>query len=240
MTEIIQLISGPRNISTALMYSFLNRADTTAVDEPFYAYYLKKYFVDYHPGRQEILESQNSNPQKVIEEVLFAERPENYLFVKNMAHHMIGFDYSYSKQVRNIFLIRNPRHLITSFAKVIEHPTGVDIGIEREYELFEEMKNNDSPIAVIDSGELLKNPINVLNKLCQQIQIPWDEDMLEWLPGKRKEDGAWAKYWYESVHKSTKFQKQKSSENPLEDRLIPLLEEVKPYYDLLFNEAIKA
>ena len=36
---IINLISGPRNISTALMYSFAQRSDCQVWDEPFYANY---------------------------------------------------------------------------------------------------------------------------------------------------------------------------------------------------------
>ena len=39
---IIFMWSGPRNLSTALMRSFENRNDTKVIDEPFYAYYLKK------------------------------------------------------------------------------------------------------------------------------------------------------------------------------------------------------
>jgi len=35
----INLWSSPRNVSTALMYSFAQRLDTTVVDEPLYAYY---------------------------------------------------------------------------------------------------------------------------------------------------------------------------------------------------------
>ena len=38
---IIAMWSGPRNLSTALMRSFAQRADTAAWDEPFYAAYLK-------------------------------------------------------------------------------------------------------------------------------------------------------------------------------------------------------
>ena len=37
----IAMWSGPRNISTAMMRSWGNRADTVVVDEPFYAYYLR-------------------------------------------------------------------------------------------------------------------------------------------------------------------------------------------------------
>lgn len=36
----IAMWSGPRNLSTAMMYAFGNRADTRVVDEPFYGAYL--------------------------------------------------------------------------------------------------------------------------------------------------------------------------------------------------------
>ena len=34
----INLWSGPRNVSTAVMYAFRERSDTSVVDEPLYAY----------------------------------------------------------------------------------------------------------------------------------------------------------------------------------------------------------
>ena len=45
----IAMWSGPRNISTAMMRAWGNRDDTFVVDEPFYAFYLKKTGAD-HPG----------------------------------------------------------------------------------------------------------------------------------------------------------------------------------------------
>ena len=48
------LWSGPRNVSTALLYSFAQRADTRAVDEPLYAHYLRVSGAD-HPGRDAVL-----------------------------------------------------------------------------------------------------------------------------------------------------------------------------------------
>ena len=41
MTVRINLWSGPRNVSTALMYSFAQRSDTAVVDEPLYGHYLR-------------------------------------------------------------------------------------------------------------------------------------------------------------------------------------------------------
>ena len=57
--------SGPRNISTAMMYSFANRSDFEAVDEPFYASYLNYTGLN-HPMREDILSSQSTDPREVI------------------------------------------------------------------------------------------------------------------------------------------------------------------------------
>ena len=59
MATKICLWSSPRNVSTALMYSFAQRSDTTVFDEPLYAHYLKESGV-IHPGREEVLLEQEN------------------------------------------------------------------------------------------------------------------------------------------------------------------------------------
>jgi hypothetical protein len=56
--------SGPRNISTAMMRAWENRADTVVVDEPFYACYLLETGVD-HPGREDVLAAQSTDRAEV-------------------------------------------------------------------------------------------------------------------------------------------------------------------------------
>lgn len=61
----IALWSGPRNLSTALMYSFINRGDCKAYDEPLFGYFLKQTGV-WRPSRDEVmntfeLDSKKSN-----------------------------------------------------------------------------------------------------------------------------------------------------------------------------------
>ena len=63
--------------------------------------------------------------------------------------------------------------------------------------------------------------------------------MLHWEAGPRKEDGIWAKYWYANVHKSTGFEKQKTSDRPLPDHLLPLYQEAMKFYEPLFEKSIK-
>ncbi len=57
--------SGPRNLSTALMRSFENRKDTNVLDEPFYAYYLKKTNSK-HPMKNEIIKQYPNSQNKRI------------------------------------------------------------------------------------------------------------------------------------------------------------------------------
>ena len=47
----IAMWSGPRNLSTALMYAFAARGDCAVWDEPFYAAYLAATGID-HPMRE--------------------------------------------------------------------------------------------------------------------------------------------------------------------------------------------
>lgn len=237
--KYIHLISGPRNISTALMYSFGNRLDCNVIDEPFYAYYLSKYGVD-HPGRNEVIASQSTHASQVVDSIFNREKERSVLFIKNMAHHLNGFDYSFIDRCTNLFLIRDPRFLINSFAKVITHPTADDLGLRREYEIYKELDRQGlENRVVIDSGELLKDPPKYISLLCDRLDIPMDNDMLSWVAGPRKEDGVWAKHWYGKVHTSTGFVTQSSSSPQLDSALTDVYNEVKEYYDFLYDKALK-
>ncbi len=69
-TVRICLWSGPRNISTALMYSFAQREDTLVLDEPLYAHYLassEKELVERHPVAQVVLDTMENDGAKVVE-----------------------------------------------------------------------------------------------------------------------------------------------------------------------------
>ena len=65
---IINMWSGPRNISTAMMRSFENRKDTDVIDEPFYAYYLKKTKLK-HPMYKEIIARYETDYNLIIDRI---------------------------------------------------------------------------------------------------------------------------------------------------------------------------
>lgn len=235
--KVLNLISGPRNISTALMYSFAQRPDTRVIDEPFYAAYLKKTGVD-HPGKEEVMAAQPVNEEDVFEQIMALSRL-SVVFIKNMAHHMETMDKRLPFETTDIFLIRNPYQIIASYAQVIEKPTMRDIGLKFQFDLFaRQLAKGNSP-AVIDSNVLLEAPDLVLSSLCNHIGLPFNADMLSWKPGPKPYDGVWAKYWYTNVHQSDSFRKQETSTRDLPANLIGLYEEALEYYEKLLPYIIR-
>src|SRR5690554_6524203 len=229
----ISLWSGPRNISTALMYSFAQRPGTIVVDEPLYGFYLNRSDAkNYHPGADEILRTMETNGLKVVESMI-SRTDSPVLFYKNMTHHLPGLDRDFLSQLVNIILTRDPKEMLPSYADVIETPTIEDVGYRMHVELFEELRSKDIPMIVVDSADILKDPKSYLKKLCEAIGIPFDPAMLSWEAGPRPEDGCWAPYWYKNVHKSTGFQPYTPKTKPFPEHLRPLLDECKPYYELL-------
>jgi hypothetical protein len=60
----IAMWSGPRNLSTALMYSFAARGDCAVWDEPFYAAYLRETGIA-HPMAAKIIAENAADPARV-------------------------------------------------------------------------------------------------------------------------------------------------------------------------------
>ena len=83
----IAMWSGPRNISTAMMYSFGNRADCIAWDEPFYAFSLVHHGND-HPMRDDIVAANSSDFDQLVGACLAAPAKPVF-YQKHMTHHML-------------------------------------------------------------------------------------------------------------------------------------------------------
>lgn len=240
--KVINLISGPRNISTALMYSFAQRDDFNVLDEPFYGFYLKNTTTEInHPSTTEILQTMDLKEEVVVESIRSLSGLKN-VFVKGMAHHYLSEKPHYILDWENIILIRRPEKIIRSFSKIIDNPKLADIGLKKASELFIFLKENNKTPIVIDSDELLVDPKRYLKQLCKKVNIPFSEKMLTWQKGGIPEDGVWAQHWYANVHNSEGFQKKIQSQKPEEElpkALKPLLEESMPYYNTLKKHILK-
>ena len=84
----IAMWSGPRNLSTAMMYAFGNRPDFGVWDEPFYAAYLARSGTD-HPMRAEIIAAHEADPAKVAARCSAPQQSGKHFYMKHMALHML-------------------------------------------------------------------------------------------------------------------------------------------------------
>ena len=232
--------SGPRNISTAMLRSWGNRADTAVIDEPFYAHYLDQTKYD-HPGADKVIATYDTDWQKVVKQVT-GDNPDNksIWYQKHMTHHMLDhIDKSWMAQVTNCFLIRDPSRMIVSFAKVIPNPELDQMGLKQQVDIFHYIRERTGEIPpVISARDVLQNPRKTLSKLCDAIDIPFDEAMLQWEAGKRETDGVWAEYWYASVEKSTAFAPYHDDDTPVPEHLESLVDECQDLYNQMAQYCI--
>jgi hypothetical protein len=224
--------SGPRTVSTALMRAWENRPDTVVVDEPLYAFYLATTGLD-HPGRDEVIASQPANWRAVLRALAEDTLPPGagIYYQKHMTHHLLpSVDRAALAPLRHAFLIRDPRAVLASYARVSSAPTLDDLGLRQQAEIFEEFGG-----PVLDSADLLGAPEAALRALCAALGVPFSAAMLSWPPGPRDSDGVWARYWYDSVRRSTGFVPVTASPEPaaLDPVLEPLAEQCLPYYKRL-------
>ena len=220
----ICLWSGPRNVSTALMYSFAQRGDTRVVDEPLYAHYLRVSGAP-HPGREAVLAAQESDGDKVVRDVILGPSDRPVLFMKQMAHHLVALDLSFVDRTTNVILIRDPRQMLPSLQNQVPDPTVTDTGLRSQSDLLRDLRRRGQEPPVLDSRELLLDPRSVLGKLCERLGVAFDEAMLGWEAGARLEDGVWAPHWYHNIHRSTGFQPYVAKTEPFPDELEELLTE---------------
>ena len=235
MTRRIAMWSGPRNLSTAMMRSFASRSDTFVADEPFYGCFLKTSGAD-RPMRAEVLAAMDCDWRSVMAS-LRGEAPDGspIWYQKHMWHHMVGsIGYDDFAGFTHAFLIRKPERMIASYLRKRESAAFEDFGLERQLEFFErEADRLGHAPPVIDAGDVLMNPQNVLPRLCEELAIPWDIAMLSWRPGPRETDGPWAPHWYGAVEASTGFGPPETDHVELTEEGQRLADRCRPYYDRL-------
>ena len=88
--------------------------------------------------------------------------------------------------MKNILFIRDPKQIISSYAQVRPDVNMQDIGIAKQWELYNQLTENNLHCVVLDSNEILKSPEKVLRDLCSAIDIRFDKAMLHWPAGPKK------------------------------------------------------
>ena len=233
--------SGPRNLSTALMRSFGNRADCFVTDEPLYAHYLKVTGLA-HPGADEVIATHENDWRRAVA-WLTGPVPEGKAvwYQKHMTHHLLPMiERDWLAQLTHCFLLRDPREVLPSLDAKFARPSFAETGMAQQWEIFEFVQRTTGAVPpVIDAADLLHDPQAVLTLLCERLGLDFQASMLHWPAGRRATDGVWAKHWYHSVEKSTGFGAERGGGTKLAPHLQPLLEQCLPYYEKLHAHRLR-
>lgn len=232
MTLRINMWSSPRNLSTAMMYSWRERADTTVFDEPIYAHYLR-VTGRRHPGDDDVLAAQDNDGNAVVRDLMLAPYDTPIVFFKQMAKHLVQMDRSFLPQFRNVLLTRAPHDMLTSLQVQLPDTTIDDTGFPEMMEILDALLEAGEEPIVIDTRILLSDPQPVLAELCTRLGIEFDAAMLTWPAGPKPEDGVWAPHWYHGVHTSTGWQPYVPKDADLLADVVPVLEQAMPMYERL-------
>jgi hypothetical protein len=234
--------SGPRNLSTALMRSFSSRPDTAVSDEPFYAAYLRRTGYD-HPSCEEILASQPDDWKEVAHNLSEGSAPfpcalwMQKQMSKHMLPEMLG---DWLLKMDHVFLLRDPRRVITSYLKVIPEMSISDTGLPWQTTLmnFIQEKTDHTP-PVIRAEDLRLSPEATLRSLCAALNLEWNDAMLSWPPGPHPQDGVWGSHWYANTWSTTGFDPDVTPEDEAPTPDVPFFEEAMEMHAQLEAFTIK-
>lgn len=240
MTIRIAMWSCSRNVSTATMRSWDSRLDTSVVDEPLYAAWLRSTGAP-HPMRDTILAHHESDWQRVLD-TLLGPQSSDILYEKHISKHLLPeMDRSWLSSHRHAFLIRHPHPMLLSFHRKLEQVTVEETGLPQQMELWSWLQEKHGITApVVDSRDLLTDPQGVLQQLCAALQVPWTPAMLAWEPGLRSTDGVWASHWYDAVATSTGFRQWSAKHGELDPALQEVHDACLPAYRFLAARRIRA
>ena len=226
----------PRSISTAFERVFVERGDFRVLHEPFSAsYYFSPERRSERFSGEEMKEEYRY--EKVLAEVLApGEKP---VFFKDMAYHVaVIMDRGLVGRFRNTFLMREPRAVISSYAKKWPDFTFEEAGYEELYRLYGYAVEDGQDPVVIDAQDLSENPDAVVAAYCESLGIVHDSEALTWEPREIPEWNMW-EGWHDSAQESTGIEKLTHKEMDLPDALEEIYLRCLPYYEALYAKRLR-
>ena len=217
------------------MYSFAERSDTRVLDEPLFGHFLAHTGVE-RPSRKAVLASMPTGRQDALASLVRHEH-DDVLFLKHMANHLEGLAWEDvdGPDHTHVILTRHPDGVLPSYRAHIDAPTMLDLGYAHQRDIVNHAAGR---VHVVTAESLFETPEATLKALCAALDMPWEEGMLTWAPGGRPEDGIWATYWYEGIHRSSGWEPRSLRHGEVPPRLAPLRESCLEHYLALKDLAL--
>jgi Sulfotransferase domain len=196
---IVVLWSAPRCRSTAFARMMIERGDFEVVHEPF------SHAVDFGESNVGHRTVHDQHEVMVALRELAAEVP---VFVKDTTDFRYGdllADVDFLRRCRHSFLIREPAAAIASHARLNPALGRDEIGFAWLHEIYlRVVETTGQRPAILDSDDLLRDPVAAVRAYCATMAIPFRGDALTWQPGMPPQ---WARSarWHTDAADSTGF-----------------------------------
>lgn len=233
----IALWAGPRDISTLMLYSFAQRQDANVLDEPLHGYYLG-YSGQDRIYREEVIQSMDVDPDRILDTLVYCDLNKPLLFIKNITNQIIGLQWDFILNFKNVLLIQSPELMLKKYNQHIPNLNLLDTSYEVQYHLMLYLIEQGIEPIVVEESKLLANPTDQMEKLCKKLNISFDPEMMQWGKGAKSYEGVWAEYWYQKVRETGCFEDYPADVALVPDELEPVQERANPIYEKLKMYAI--
>lgn len=212
------------------------------MDEPWYPPYLTRFGQD-HPYRDYALTHYETDPERV-RQALIAPLPKGVRFVyqKHIAKNVLPeYRGPWMGTIRSFVLLRDPRAIIASYARIVDAPTVEDIGLDALAELFDVLTDvRGAPPLVLHSDDLVRLPERFLQRWCAWAGVDYDPCMLTWAPRLEGSalltahpQGYQPTPWHAGIASSTGFRAATTTPPELPPALEDLADRCRPPYERL-------
>ncbi|MEM9715468.1 MAG: sulfotransferase family protein [Pseudomonadota bacterium] len=192
MTKILALWAIPRSTSTAFEWMMRQRGDLACYHEPFG----EAWYQGEDPLWPRLDADSVRTPGLTLEGTLadlLAHGAREPVFIKDFPHYI---DHMWTEDMlshfNHSFLIRDPAKTITSMYNKWPDFHEKEVGFAEQRQLFDMLTDiQGTPPPVIDSDDMLEDPVRMVRLWCEAVGIPFIESALSWEPGARDEVSWW-------------------------------------------------
>lgn len=228
--RVLALWSAPRCRSTAFLRMIAERRDFLVIHEPF------SQLADF--GEITVAGRLVTSEGELIELLLELGESESVFFkdTTDFRYPTVLADQRFLREARHTFIIRDPAEAIASHYRLNPRLTRDEVGFSRLAELHDAVTGATGERAiVVDAGELVQRPADLVRAYCEQVGIPFLDKALHWSSGMRN-DWQRTSRWHVATSATDGFQAPRSHEPPdlsANPVLLDYLEYHLPFYQRL-------